>query len=61
MSAILAQSIFINVSRYRATSGGPRLPFGFEEAFKEGRGIQGEKFFKKFFSNFLKLEIFIFF
>ena len=30
-------------TRYRAASGGPRSPFGFEEAFKEGRGIQGGK------------------
>ena len=26
----------IKLTRYRAASGGPRLPFEFEEAFKEG-------------------------
>ena len=30
-----------------AASGGQRSPFGFEEAFKEGRCIQGGTFFKK--------------
>ena len=34
-------------TRFRAASGGPRSPFGFEEAFKGGRCIQGGKFFKK--------------
>ena len=34
---------FLN-TRYRAASGGPRSPFGFEEAFKGGRGILGGKF-----------------
>ena len=31
------------MTRLRAASGGPRSPFGFEEAFKEGRSIQGGK------------------
>ena len=31
------------ITRFRAASGGPRSPFGFEEAFKEGRCIQGGK------------------
>ena len=37
-----------------STSGVPRVPFGFEEAFKEGRGIQGGKFLnlKKKIQNF---------
>ena len=46
-------------TRYRAASGGPRSPFGFEEAFKGGRGIQGGKSLKKF-SYFSKSENFIF-
>ena len=47
-------------TRYRAASGGPRSPFGYEEAFKGGRGIQGGKFFKKIFFNFSKFQNFIF-
>ena len=54
-------------TRLRAASGGPRSPFGFEEAFKGGRGIQGGKrhsrreiFQKKIFFIFSKFESFIF-
>ena len=48
-----------------AASGGPCSPFGFEEAFKGGRGIQGGKRhsrgeFFHFFFNFSKFESFIF-
>ena len=46
-------------TRLRAASGGPRSPFGFEEAFKGGRGIQGGKCFK-FFFHFSKFETLIF-
>ena len=49
------------LTRFRAASGGPRSPFGFEEAFKGGRGIQGGKFFKKnFFSIFRNFKVLYF-
>ena len=41
-------------TRFRAASGGPRLSFGFEEAFKEGN------FSKMFFSIFEILKFYIF-
>ena len=46
-------------TRFMAAFGGPRSPFGFEEAFNGGRGIQGGKFFK-FFFIFRNLKIFYF-
>ena len=45
-SVIKQTVLIISNTRYRAASGGPRSPFGFDEAFKEARGIQGGKFFK---------------
>ena len=51
----IQEIIVIYLTRFRAASGGPRSPFGFEEAFKGGRGIQGGKFFKKIFFQLFKI------
>ena len=41
ISHLTYDEFLLYLTRFRAASGGPRSPFGFEEAFKEGRCIQG--------------------
>ena len=41
-------------TRFRTASGGPHSPFGFEEAFKEGKNFN-------FFSNFRNLKVVYFY